>query len=136
MSFKNLLNLIDMPEDSALTGKLAGPIKAAMEARQRKVTEEAAEELITLLDRLADAKTQRKRKIKALRSQMKEQTNALDRMDREFAYGNETGNFLPLLISIGLINGNYRQGLSLEDYKEKSVIPANWKPTPNIPQPE
>lgn len=133
-NFKNLINLSVDKEGTILsTTTLTPALKAAMEARKKKAAEDAAEELVILLDKVEDFKSVRRREIRRLRKMVEDQKKKLVAIDLMFNYGQETGNFLPLLKEMDVITQHYQVSMDEEEFKLMSKMPSNWAPT-SIPQ--
>jgi hypothetical protein len=137
MTFKSLIDLSIDKESSVLGGTNLGPaMEEALQARQSQLANQAAEELIELVGVMDTVKKQRLRNIRSYRKEMEKQKRKLDAIDRGFEYGSQTGNFLPLLISLERVSHHSDVGMDQEDYDARKDIPAGWKSTKPVPQPQ
>jgi hypothetical protein len=133
--FSNLIQMATDSDNSVINGmKLKPAVQAAIEARNRKQAEQAAEELISLIEKVDAAKSASRKQIRRLRAQIKSQTQNLDKIDRAFQYGQETGNFLPILILTDYVASGNQVGLTEEEFQELRSIPADFKATVRVPQ--
>ena len=130
MNFKNLISLsVDEQSTEQIQGTLAPAVKRALESRRAKAEDAAATELIDVMDQVEYFKQTEKRNIRRLRKQMEENKKTLNKMDRAMAYGQVTGNFLPVLFMLGKVFSHNAGslGMTAEEIKRQSVVPSDWK---------
>lgn len=100
----------------------------ALEEEQAKIQQanakEAALSIIALSKRVQEAKDVHVQNIRSLRDQIDRSKKQLDQLDNLLAYGNETGNYLPLIVAT---QGGYEVTPYVKD-KSLLTVPENWKP--------
>lgn len=126
--FGNLIALSTQDEAPAASGKLSSVVEKALNKHREEQEAAAGDEILQVLRLVEDNKQTHRQSIKRLRSQMKTATDALDNLDRASAYGQETGNFLPLLATLGAVNC-YGASMEPAEFEKASKVPAEWKPT-------
>jgi hypothetical protein len=131
MSVKNvLIRLADsqLNQDVAKFGGLPLDITEALkeaQAEQRKaVAKEAAQEIVTLYSRLEARISSGVDDIRRLRAQANSEVHNLQNLSKARAYGEATGNFLPLAKFLGVINSFDADAKLLEI--DESKLPVGW----------
>ena len=125
--FSNLIALstIDDAVPSGV-GKMADVVQKALAKHKEEKEQAAGTEILEALRMVESTKNDRRRNIKRLRTQMKEQTDALDALDRAAAYGQETSNFLPLLHQLHVVD-QYSSGMETKEFAEAVKVPESFK---------
>jgi len=127
-NFKNLIDLSVDRESSLINDNLAPSVKAALEKRKEQQAEKAAEEIIKLMDAVDNNKTSIRRDLRVYRGHMEHCKKQLDKLDRAFRYGTETGNFIPVLYLTNSVRGGSQVGMTQEEFQEAIKVPDDFKP--------
>lgn len=109
-------------KDEYTTTVPEGPFKTAMEVAKakRKEAQEAqlGEQMLAILEQMEKRKEQAVDTIRMHRKHIKENKEVLEKIDRTFAYAQETQNFMPLCEVLGF-------GKLMD---EELKMPENWTP--------
>ncbi len=111
--------------------KFAGELGAIIKEAQAKLDEQsrvaAISEATQLLAQMAAVKQINRNTAKQAELSLKQTTEANVEIDRLFAYGNATGNFVPLLIKLGYGTAP-TSGFTPEQVKALTDGDKDWKP--------
>ena len=96
-----------------------GLLAEAQKKLQEQNAEQAVEQLQFLLRRLHSRKDDFRREIRVAKSEIRRNTKYLDRLDKDLAFAQETGNFFPIARDLSLTTGCDASalGISPEEYK-------------------
>lgn len=126
-----LLAVATSPEDSdsPITNEnVAAAMKLARERKAEKALEATAETLEDALNRIDTVKVAAKRSIRKYREAIKREVATMDKIDLALAYGNETSNFIPLMVALNMGYSSHDFGITSNEYDRLSKVPKDWKP--------
>lgn len=116
-------------EKPAITNEnIAEAMRLAQQRKAEKATEDLAETLEYALGRIDCTKLSARRRIREYREAINHQKAIMDRVDLALAYGNESSNFVPLMVALGM--GSYARdyGLTGDEFAKLSKVPEGWAP--------
>lgn len=125
-------------EQETSLGMMRADLREAVLAKQAKATEAAtdaaAEQVMELISSMSREKNAARTQIRGHRQAIASQVKKMDSIDRAFAYGNATSNYLPLLVALGKVRMSCvtRYGhMTPSEFSQLSVVPEDWKPEEN-----
>lgn len=113
-------------EFSGLTGLPEGVREALKEQAQKQKSEQAkaaAQEILVVLNKSKAATTLKVGELRDLRARAKQKKEEIEAITLATAYGNESGNYLPLLRVMGDITEAQAKA-----YGAAAAVPAGWAP--------
>ena len=128
--FANLVAVATSISDSEnnVTSALSGPLAEAMEIHREDQRKAAATELVGMLRSVEVNKNSHRNSLRSYRRTMKTHQKKLEAIDRAMAYGNDTNNFIPLLVEIGEVSAAHQINVDEEEFNRLKMIPNNWSP--------
>lgn len=118
--------------NSVANPMLQAALQRKMEKAQLDAAEEAAESIISILESANSKIARHVSSIRSLRRQEKSTMKQIKELQRAIAYGNETGNWLPLSIMTGDVN---EYEVREESGKKACKIPEGWTPAAPATEP-
>jgi len=91
-------------DELSLTGPMADAVKEAKDREAKAAKETAVTEIQSLLKTVKQTKDNGRANLRNYRERVKAEEANLAEIDRLFAFGNQTGNFVPLLVKLGRID--------------------------------
>lgn len=107
-------------EPAVLSGKLGQALAEARAKKEQNDRLAAGEELVALVTELDQHKNVVRHRIKNLNEQISNMKDTLNQIDRAVAYGEETENFIPLMVLLG--------HAPRVDSKVPTTVPGTWAP--------
>ena len=121
-SFNKLAELSSLASDGEKQEGMSSFVQEALATHKANTQKEAAEEIVKLLQKMEEEKMHQRQSIKAAKRMAKNATNQLDNIDRAWAFGEETQNFLPIMQMMGVIH------FTLDTTGMVTKVPESWKP--------
>jgi hypothetical protein len=122
--------------DAASLRLMPAALRDAVEAKQAdakgQALDDAAESVMALISKMTDYKRGTLVEIRQYRQYIAQEKGRLDEIDRAFAYGNATSNYMPLMIALGMSTATSGM-MTSADRERLSVIPDGWTPPADVP---
>lgn len=114
----------DIALDEITNPEYADSVKAALEKAREEAKSSMTDALVEGLRTVKQLKTTHVASIRSLKARIDSEKSRLDAYDRAWAYGNETGNFVPWFALLGKSYNDL--GLSWDDFTRLVLVPENW----------
>lgn len=106
-------------------GDVSPMVQKALEKHRKEREEAASDEIVELLRTIERHKLGERQTVRRLKAQLKQVVNALDDLDRRWAFAQATNNFLPVLAFFGRVN---RHDLANPDeWDVLTTVPSDFK---------
>ena len=114
--------------DAITNPDMAEAMKEAKKRRGEKALESTVEVLEQALEIREQAILGARRSIRSYRKAIEAEKARMDNIDRALAYGNETSNFVPLMLALGMAYRPHEFELSRDEFEALSKVPEDWQP--------
>lgn len=126
---KALVNLaLAVAEKQKAASSLSPIVKLALKKHKEKTEEDSSDAIVELLRLIEDSRVNGVAELRRLKIQQKAIKAGLDDLDRRWAFGEATANFVPVLAFFNKVKPSDFANKS--DFEELSSVPSDWRPSP------